>query len=222
MSAKMSFTSTSHRSMRKTGNRMVGIELKSIPDALEYGEGFSRVDWDRVAPFVKARAPEEDLDEAWDEVAMQWVGMLRDELGGSYRISESDDYILLSEYNDEQVKYLLGVTAKAHSIILVNLGHLAATGGSTRNVLLLFSELDDYDQYIAYFYPGTHIPQTGGVYLNAGYRHIALPDHGPTAAAMTIVHELCHNCVHHLPVPAWLIRGSGRDTRAKDFARDHC
>ena len=182
-------------------------DLKSIPDALEYVEGFSRVDWDRVAQLINTTIPEEEQGVAWDGAALQWVGILRDELGGSYRISESDNYILLSEYSDEQVKYLLGVTAKAHSIIFVNLGNLAATGGGARNVLLLFSDLDDYDHYIAYFFRGTHIPQTGGIYLNTGYRHIALPDHGPTAAAMTIVHELCHNCIHHLPVPGWLNEG---------------
>src|SRR5687767_11516380 len=147
---------------------MAAIDLKSIPDALEYVEGFSRVHWDRVAKVVNATAPEGEPGETWGGVALQWVGILRDELGGSYRISESDDYVLLSEYNAEQVKYLLGVTAKAHSIILVNLGHLAATGGGARDVLLLFSDLDDYDQYIAYFYQGAHIPQTGGVYLNVG------------------------------------------------------
>ena len=119
------------------------IDLKSIPQALEYVEGFSRVDWDRVAQVIDTTVPEEEQGEAWDGVALQWVGILRDELGGSYRLSESEDYILLSEYNDEQVKYLLRVTAKAHSIISVNLGHLAATGGAARNVLLLFSDLDD-------------------------------------------------------------------------------
>jgi hypothetical protein len=183
------------------------LDLKSIPGALEYIEGFSRPDWDRVAQVVHATVPESELVDAWDALVIQWVGVLRDELGGGYRISESDHYILLSEYNDEQVKFLLGVTANAHSIILLNLGHLAASDEGTRNVILLFSELDDYDHYIAYFYRGTHIPPSGGVYLNTGYRHIALPDRGPTDAAMTIVHELCHNCVHHLPLPAWLNEG---------------
>jgi hypothetical protein len=183
------------------------VDLKAIPGAFEYTEGFSRPDWDRIADVVNATPPESGIGEAWDAVALQWVGVLRDELGGSYRISESDDYILLSEYDDDQVKFLLRVTAKAHSIILLNLGHLAASSGGSRNVILLFSELDDYDHYVAYFYRGAHIPQSGGVYINTGYQHIALRDGGPTDAAVIIVHELCHNCVHHLPVPAWLNEG---------------
>jgi hypothetical protein len=183
------------------------VDLKAIPDALEYVEGFSRVEWDRVAKLVNTTVPTEEIGATWDAVALQWVGVIRDELGGSYRISESDDYILLSEYNDDQVKFLLRVTANAHSIILANLGPHAATGGGARNVILLLSDLDDYDHYIAYFYRGTHIPPSGGVYINTGYQHIALSDRGPTDAAMTIVHELCHNAVHHLPVPAWLNEG---------------
>ena len=185
----------------------MSVELNSIGGALEEAEGFTRVNWDLVWEAVKRTVPDEDYQGTWDSLALQWVEILRDELGGNYRVSESDDYILLSEYGDEQVAYLLRVTAKAHSIILVNLGRLAAESGGVRDVILLFSELDDYDHYIAYFYDGTHIPQSGGVYLNAGYRHIALSDRGATDAAMTIVHELCHNCVHNLPVPAWLNEG---------------
>jgi hypothetical protein len=102
------------------------VDLKSIPEALEYVEGFSRVDWDRCRTVHQHNSSPGGSRRGMDGVALQWIGILRDELGGSYRLSESDDYVLLSEYNDEQVKYLLGVTAKAHSIIFVNLGHLAA------------------------------------------------------------------------------------------------
>jgi hypothetical protein len=183
------------------------VDLRAIPDALENVDGFSRVEWDRVANVINTAVAQEENDHAWDAVALQWVALIRDELGGNYRISESEHYILLSEYNDDQVKFLLRVAAKAHSIILLNLGDLAVSGSEARTVILLFSELDDYDHYLAYFYRGTHIPPTGGVYINTGYRHIALSDRGPTDAAITIVHELCHNCVHNLPVPAWLNEG---------------
>ena len=76
------------------------MELNSIGGALEEVEGFTRVNWDVAWETVKRTVPEEEYRAAWDSLALQWVGILRDELGGKYRVSESDDYILLSEYGD--------------------------------------------------------------------------------------------------------------------------
>jgi hypothetical protein len=71
----------------------------------------------------------------------------------------------------------------------------------------LFSDPDDYYAYISFYYPeGTHA-STGGVFIAQGYAHVALPYTDVDFTEHVLVHELAHNLLCHLPIPAWLNEG---------------
>jgi hypothetical protein len=74
-------------------------------------------------------------------------------------------------------------------------------------VLLFFSDPDDYYTCISFFHKeGSHI-QSSGIFIRGGYAHIAVPFIAIQNASRTLVHELAHNLLCHLPIPRWLNEG---------------
>ncbi|MEJ0000892.1 MAG: hypothetical protein WDO13_18025 [Verrucomicrobiota bacterium] len=78
--------------------------------------------------------------------------------------------------------------------------------GHGKHVILDFAAKDSYYEYIAYFYPpDVAINVSLGTFLSGGYRHIVL---APSPRVQdTLVHELSHNRLAHLPLPRWLDEG---------------
>ncbi len=93
---------------------------------------------------------------------------------------------------------------RAASTIKDYLGQTAWSGTLAKDVLLIFTELDDYDHYVAHHLAEGENPASGGMCLGSGYTHIALPWTDQTDAANAIIHELTHDCLAHLPLPHWL------------------
>jgi hypothetical protein len=73
--------------------------------------------------------------------------------------------------------------------------------------VLIFSEQDDYYQYLSHFGSEGEQAASGGVCIHTGCTHIALPWHDELEAINTITHELTHDCLAHLPLPLWLNEG---------------
>jgi hypothetical protein len=74
-------------------------------------------------------------------------------------------------------------------------------------VVLVFSEMDDYEQYLAFHYAEGVRPASGGVCIASGYTHIAFPWQDERDAANAVAHELTHDCLAHLQLPLWLNEG---------------
>src|SRR5687768_11102477 len=45
------------------------------------------------------------------------------------------------------------------------------------------------------------------MHFGAGYPHMAIRHESSVQDAQTLVHELTHHCVTHLPIPVWLNEG---------------
>jgi hypothetical protein len=127
----------------------LGIDLRSIDQALIEKEGYPRPQWDVIRAWIKSNVPADDVPIAWNEVGLSWLLALKSHLAPPYLVLQSPNFWLL--------------TARPQA------------GGF------------------------------GGVFLRKGYRHIALP---PSLALQnTLIHELMHNRLAHLPSPTWLSEG---------------
>lgn len=96
---------------------------------------------------------------------------------------------------------------KSLKLILKHLPGVTCDEGLGKHVVLMFSSEDDYYQYIMYFYGDGEHPMSSGVCLSGdGYVHYAFPvdDENPSGYRATLVHELTHGCLNHLPIPLWL------------------
>lgn len=183
------------------------IDLSQVEGAFSFEEGFSRPDWRLISKTIKQRVEESfDLDAAWNEAARQWVMQLRSDLGGDYRVEESGRFILLTALSREISGQILAFAERIRDEIRERLQDAAWNPKHGKHVILLFSDQDDYYQYVSYFHrDGTH-PTSGGCLISEGYVHIAAP-YEPRSFRQLLAHELTHNYVVHLSLPLWLNEG---------------
>src|SRR3954464_8250283 len=72
------------------------IDLKTIPAAFEWCEGFSRPNWKVISETIEQNVSAIDCSEAWTEVAIQWAYHIREDLGGLFNVRRSQEFILVS------------------------------------------------------------------------------------------------------------------------------
>jgi hypothetical protein len=107
----------------------------------------------------------------------------------------------------EVARRLLDYAGRAAITIKTQLGSAAWSGTFGKDVVLVFSDQDDYYQYLSHHTPDGEQAASGGVCIHSGYTHIALPWQDEPDAANAIIHELTHDCLAHLPLPVWLNEG---------------
>ena len=183
------------------------LDLGHVQGAFFQREGFSRPDWKIIGRTIKDTVPPESLGEAWSEAAMQWVLQVRTDLGGNHQVRRSKEFILLAELDSAAANQVLAFAEKTLESIYDVLKGAAWQWGYGKHVILLFADLDDYYQYVAFFWrEGVH-PASGGCLIRKDYVHIAMPYGNGRNIRQTLAHELAHNSVVHLPLPTWLNEG---------------
>jgi hypothetical protein len=183
------------------------INPEELEGAFSFADGFHRADWDVVRRWLEDRISPIDNGAAWNEAALLWIRKLRDDLGGGYFVLESNQTILLCDQPREKAEWLLDYVGRAEDTIKDSLGSIAWEGASGKGIVLVFSDTDDYYQYLSYHLPEGEQPASGGVCIHSGYTHVAVPWHDPLDAANAVIHELTHDCLAHLPLPHWLNEG---------------
>jgi hypothetical protein len=183
------------------------VESDAIQATFAFADGFHRVDWNSVSRWIEANVGPLQKEEAWNEVALVWVNRLREDLGGQYFLLQSTRTILLCEQPLNTAEWLLAYAGTAADSIREHLGAVAWNGALGKHVVLVFSDDDDYYQYLSYHCPDGEQAASGGVCIHSGYTHIALPWRSAEDAANAVVHELTHDCLSHLSLPLWLKEG---------------
>lgn len=174
---------------------------------MSYENGFHRVDWEAVRIWINANVSPLEADAAWSEAALLWVKQLRDDLGGNFFVLQSNQTILLCDQPLDTARWLLAYAGRTEQTIKTLLGELAWGGARSKDVIIVFSDQDDYYQYLSHYSPDGEQATSGGVCIHSGYTHIAVPWQNETDAANAIVHELTHDCLSHVPLPLWLNEG---------------
>ena len=201
-------------------------ELSGLDMGFSVVEGFSRPDWKVIRHFIRNHVAKDHWPDAWKYIASTWLKALAKDLGGSTRVYESYSFFCLSDLEPGIAKTLLDYAERVVSVIRNGLREAAWSGFHGKHVLLIFSDQDDYYAYISYFdREGTHI-LSGGTFIHRDYVHIALPYIDTGSAQRTLVHELCHNLLCHLPIPLWLNEGIATFVQQKmssnrEFIVDH-
>jgi hypothetical protein len=174
------------------------------------------VDWDAVGPQIEERTSPSGRHEAWTDAARAWLVLLCASLGRAYRLDESDSFLLLSAQPQRAASALLGSLERSRTLLLDSLLPGIADGaGPGKHVAICFGAREPYTSYIAHYYPEVgHFSATGGLSVWArpggagwGYSHFVAQ--GPDLRAMecVVVHELTHDLVSHLQLPAWIDEG---------------
>ncbi len=174
---------------------------------LEMREGLTRPRWDLLIPEIMGTTPQEELNECFTVAVRCWLSELARSCGRGYDASESANFHLMSKLDEGQAAVVHRHCEQTLSKILDLLDGIADDSGYGPHVILLFHSHRLFYSYIAPFHPEGEFGGAGGIFLTeGGYPHIAAPffrDHWQG----TIVHELVHALVSHLPLPLWLNEG---------------
>ncbi len=183
------------------------LNLEELAGAFSFEEGFSRPDWKIIGKAIEARWDKNSRRLPLEHAILQWTKKLATELGGKYDVSRMGRCLMVSDLDWETDQRLLRSAESA----IIKIGE-ALPGIAWKNfiglyVILVFGELDDYYQYLSWYYPEGAHPASSGVHIHKGYPHIACCDRGEVDVAHTIRHELVHHSINHLRVPRWLHEG---------------
>jgi hypothetical protein len=184
------------------------LDVSAIDMGFSIVEGFSRPDWPQLRKQIAERFVEADQPQVWLQIARQWITQLCEDLGGDYACYESDRFLLLSAETDEISQSFLETAEQALAQLWSKLNGVARQWSDGKSVILAFHEKDDYYSYISYFYAEGRHNLSRGVFVKQGYAHLAVfCGDVISEARSTIIHELTHNCLGHLPIPLWLNEG---------------
>jgi len=179
----------------------------ALEPAFSFADGFHRADWQFIQQWITSHVAPPDTETAWNEAVLLWATKLRDDLGGGYFVLQTPGTVLLCDAPLEKARWLLNATGRSADTIKEYLGKTAWRRSFGKKVVLIFSEQDDYYQYLAHHTPDGEQAGSGGVCIHSGCTHIAIPWHDEFDAINAIVHELTHDCLAHLPLPLWLNEG---------------
>lgn len=163
--------------------------------------------------FLEARAWADRFDdgqygEAWTAVQRTWLTWLAAEFGGRYRLHESVDALLLTAAEPRAVKVAQDYLTLTQRRVARSLARLASERLPEKQVVLLLHDEDDYYRYLSGMYPEEgEFPMSAGVHFNGPGPHFVVNGSNLDEVEATIVHEMTHAFVAHLPIPAWLNEG---------------
>lgn len=170
-------------------------------------EGIAHPDWDKVYAWIDT-LPTENQSAVWLDCERTWLNWLRASIGLRYQLHESDVAFLLTTQPARmaQVKLAyMGTTLRRIERVLEDVANPEKGG---KEILIAFENEEDYYRYVSGFYPEKgEFAMSAGMHLNTGCGHFVT--HGVKLEELepTIVHEMAHSCLSHLPIPLWLNEG---------------
>ncbi|MBD5782318.1 hypothetical protein IEN85_22655 [Pelagicoccus sp. NFK12] len=160
-------------------------------------------DWSEI----EKSEPAENSNAFWTDVGSSWMDLLVEFFEAPYKVTESPHFWLISPYSPkqaiDQVKWLEATLQKIQKR-LGPLGHAELVG---KTPVLVFGNDDDYYEYIANYYDEGEWATSGGIYLNDGYGHFAIPDCSKHNLGGALAHELTHSLMRNTDIPLWLNEG---------------
>ncbi len=166
---------------------------------------FPLPDWNRIATWI-ASFPPSKHHELWCGVTRQWALRIAKSFGGCNVFETANVLAVLPGdlgRGKRAVKHYDEVLATLRS----TLQGMLRDEYLGKCTLLVAPDEDTYYRYLSlYTAPGEHI-QSGGVHLDRGNSHIALPSPESMFHTRVIAHEMCHDLLGHHRIPLWLNEG---------------
>lgn len=184
------------------------FSFDDVPDSYEVREEFPRPDWQRVDDWISSHFQEDQLDQAWQDVATAWLDLLKQDLPKHFSVQQSDYFLMLSGFDDRTTDRLLSYCEHARETILKSIPFAGTQLGDRLNIVLAFDDSAKYYAYVSDYYPEEgEYGESVGMFIHRDYPHIALNNPPSWYRQRVIAHEMCHLFLSHLPLPLWLNEG---------------
>ena len=185
--------------------RHLELSLKDIPTAWRAGGWVPN--WSAIHLWLSKNLPQDEHSDAWWALTGSWLNNLQADLGSPYSTFASEHFRVLCPYAHKKATRHQKFLESARSRLARMLGSVAWLQGSGPHVVLFFYDSEEYLTYLANFGGPREEGGSCGVFIRAGYHHIALHDDPIWRMEATLAHELTHNLLARLPIPAWLNEG---------------
>ena len=150
-----------------------------IEQHFEVHEGFPRPDWAAIAKQIEDNFDEPQRNQTWLTVVDEWLSKIIEALGEGYWLGESENFLVVASESEQYINSLARFLENTLDRVLTTLDGIASDEGYGKHVVMIFRTLDQYYSYISYFYPEEgEFATSGGIYVNRGYGHFALPHAG--------------------------------------------
>jgi hypothetical protein len=192
---------------------MKGLELPmtldklDISDSLTWEEDLPRPQWDLINTWVESQISAHERDVAWAMIGRQWLEKLGPALGRAYRVSESENFLLLAPQNELSGSSLLHFGEKCRQSLSALFDEIVEFNVSGKQVVLALKNGDDYYKYLSSFFPEGHHGGSAGIHIREGYPHIALSGTKLELLENTLAHEMTHASLFYLTLPQWIEEG---------------
>jgi hypothetical protein len=175
---------------------------------LKLHHGLPIADWEAVHRWLEESVPKGQRAAAWMASERAWMEHLCAALSGSYRLVEGDTAMVLSSLEQNVAQAAVAFMEKSLRRILAALDGIAQIPDLGKDLLLVFDSEERYYEYVSNYYPENgEYAFSGGMHINWGCGHYVTVKDGLHTIEPTIVHEMTHGCLSHLPIPAWLNEG---------------
>ncbi len=196
-----------------------GVQSLDFEALLVFEQGLPVPDWDAVMEWSSEIVDPAERDRAWGEIEVAWLVHLRAALGSHYRLVRRGSAIVLSSLDGvEAIAAAQFINAAQQQVVKVLDGVAQEPDGAGYDILLVLDDEETYYDYVSRYYPddGGEFAFSGGMFISHGCGHFVtrkareLKDIEPT-----IVHELTHGSLAHLPIPLWLNEGLAVNTEER-------
>jgi hypothetical protein len=173
-----------------------------------------------IPDWIASEPPDSHSDEEkhsqWSKAAASWLAKLTTAFDKPLALHESEDFFLLSALGARESEVLLDYAQRALKRNLATLEGIASNEGFGKFVIMVLHDEDDYYRYVSEYYPQDgEFSFSGGMYIQNGYGHFVFCKGTMDAMEPTLVHELAHSLVGHLPLPAWVNEGLAVNTERR-------
>lgn len=187
------------------------IDVSWLKQCLFIQEELPRPDWGRVQKHVDDNFSVEglDLDHLWCEIAREWMCLLMQNFSDDYKVTESENFILISSAGDSYNKGMSKHLEYCRRRILFVSKGITSDVGFGKFVVIMFNDIESYYKYVSYFYGADEgaYGLSSGMYINNGYGHFVFVNDDMFIVEPIIAHEMTHALLSHLPIPLWLNEG---------------
>ena len=177
--------------------------------------GLPVCNWEPVRAWIDT-LPEEARGPAWTDCERAWLLHLRDALGPTYRLEESDSAFLVSALDRRQAAATLEFMSRTARRIGMVLDGVALASDWGKDILVVFDDDDRYYEYASHYYPEEgEFALSAGMHINHGCSHFITVRGDLRSVEPVIAHEMTHAFLAHLPIPAWLNEGIAVNTEQR-------
>ena len=199
-----------------------------LPQFLIRHENMPLLDGHRLTNWLHGNVAVELHTSMREEAKRGWLMHVRDALGASFQITESETALLLSSLNPITARTTAGFMSNALEQVLGVLDGIAQAPQWDKDILIVFEDAESYYRYLSFFYPDAAARGLSrGMYIRAGAGYIGMGHFVAVKADLyaiqsMMVQEMTRNCLAYLPLPLWLNVGIAVNTGRQLVNKKSC